>query len=114
MKSLVMNNQQLAQLQKLLNKERRNKRKKTSRFPFPAADTAAELRERYGSVDLALEFVPLGIGAWQYRYRQGYWPEQDRWMLDYLLTNDLKKLTGLEIPNEYRDKAIRMSQRSSQ
>ena len=68
-----------------------------------------ELRRRYGSVSLALAFIPLTMGAYNYRKRVGLFPEQDRWMLDYLLTNDLDSLTGIPVPTEYRDHAIQRS-----
>jgi hypothetical protein len=108
---MEMNNRQLAQLQRLLKPNKRG-RKQARKFAFPPLDTADELRERYGSVELALSFIPLGIGAFQYRCREGLFPEEDRWMLDYLLTNDLKTLTGVEIPQDYQTKAQHLANRS--
>jgi hypothetical protein len=100
-----MNSRQLAELQKLLQQKSGQRKKQALKFAFPPEATADEIRERWGSVDLALEFVGLGLGAWNYRYRQGMFPEADRWMLDFLLSTDLETHTGIPIPDDYRQKS---------
>ena len=106
-----MDNKQLQRLIKQTTGVRR-KRRLLDKFAVPFEWLEDELRTRYGSLSLALEFIPLGMGAYKYRKRVGLFPEQDRWMLDFLLTNDLKTLTGVEIPEDYQFKAQHLANRS--
>ena len=106
-----MNNKQLQRLIKQANGVKR-KQRLVDKFAVCFEWLEDELRHRYGSVALALEFIPLGMGAYKYRKGIGLFPEQDRWMLDYLLTNDLDSLTGLSVPADYRQHAQRLSKQS--
>jgi hypothetical protein len=105
----VMNTQQLAQLQKLLSKrnDRRKKKKPKQSLDFKAV--ALELRHRYGSLTLALELVGLTKNAWAYRKSIGEFPVEDIPLIDYLMSNTLESLTGITVPDDYRDKSLRMS-----
>ena len=106
-----MNNRHLQRLIKQATGVKR-KQRLVDKFAVCFEWLEDELRRRYGSVSLALEFIPLGMGAYKYRKRVGLFPEQDRWMLDFLLTNDLDSLTGLSVPDDYRQHAQRLSNNS--
>jgi hypothetical protein len=105
-----MNNQQLQKLQQLLLQDkvkRGRKKKQKSLVDFPQVE--AELRQRYGSLTLALELVGITKGEWQARRRANEYPTDELYLVDYLLTNDLKSLTGIDVPDDYRQHAFHRS-----
>jgi hypothetical protein len=109
-----MNNRQLAQLIQSLHPKLKPRDKSKSPLDFNALE--AELRQRYGSVSLALVFTPIAVGAYYYRKSQRLWPSDELYIIDYLLSNDLKSLTksdkypdGIDIPVDYIEHSTRLS-----
>ena len=104
-----MEPQEILKLAQQLSPRKRG-RKSQPKQPLDFKTVEDQLRQKYGSLQLALDIAGLSKPAWDKRRLTGLFPTQELPQLQFLLDNDLMSLYGVEVPDDYRHHSIRNSQ----